>query len=237
MSARVQTATSAVRASERAPLVHCERLARTYGRGRTAVVALHEATCDIDEGELVALVGPSGSGKSTLLHLFAGLDTPTAGTIEWPAFAGAALRPGPIAVVFQATSLLPPLDVLENVALPLLLGGQDEGAANDAARTALATLGLADLAAKLPDELSGGQSQRVAVARALASRPRLLLADEPTGQLDHETATTVIDALIDAAEHSGAALVVATHDPEVAARLAIHWRIADGRLLHPSTSR
>jgi len=138
--------------------------------------------------------------------------------------------------VFQAASLLPALDVLENVALPLLLGGSDQTAADEAALFALETLGLAGIAAKLPDELSGGQSQRVAIARALASRPRLLLADEPTGQLDHDTATAVIDALIDAAGRSGAALVVATHDPAVASRLATRWRVADGRLLLEQTS-
>lgn len=231
MNTGVQPATCAAHAPTEAPLVRCVGLARTYGRGRTAVVALYDATCDIEAGQLIALVGPSGSGKSTLLHLFAGLDTPTAGAIEWPAFAGAALRPGPVAVVFQAPSLLPPLDVLENVALPLVLAGREEREANDAARAALASLGLADIAAKLPDELSGGQSQRVAVARALASRPRLLLADEPTGQLDHDTGTAVIDALISAAEQSGAALVVATHDPDVAARFPTRWGVADGRLL------
>jgi ABC-type lipoprotein export system ATPase subunit len=231
----VQSATCAAHSPNASPLVRCAGLARTYGRGRTAVVALYDATCEIEEGQLIALVGPSGSGKSTLLHLFAGLDAPTAGSIDWPAFAGAALRPGPVAVVFQAPSLLPPLDVLENVALPQVLAGTEERAANDGARAALTVLGLADLAAKLPDELSGGQSQRVAVARALASRPRLLLADEPTGQLDHDTGTAVIDALIDAAEQSGAALVVATHDADVAARFPTRWRVTDGRLLTNAT--
>ena len=213
------------------PLVRCGGLARTYGRGRTAVVALHDATCEIEEGQVICLEGPSGSGKSTLLHLLAGLDTPTAGTLEWPALAGAPLRPGPIAVVFQAPSLLPPLDVLENVALPLLLAGCEPRAADEAAHAALAVLGLAGISAKLPDELSGGQAQRVAVARALAGGPRLLLADEPTGQLDHDTATAVVDALIDAATRSGAALVVATHDASVGGRFSTRWRVADGRLL------
>ena len=226
---QLETITSHPRVA--APLVRCAGLARTFGRGRSAVVALHDATCEIAEGQLIALVGPSGSGKSTLLHLLAGLDTPTAGTIDWPALAGAPLRPGPVAVVFQATSLLPALDVRENVALPLLLAGSDETDADEAARAALAALGLTEISAKLPDELSGGQAQRVAIARALASRPRLLLADEPTGQLDHDTATAVIDALINAAEQSDAALVVATHDPAVAARLATRWRVADGQLV------
>jgi ABC-type lipoprotein export system ATPase subunit len=218
-------------------VVRCTALARTFGRGRNAVVALHQATCEIHAGQLVALVGPSGSGKSTLLHLLAGLDTPTAGTIEWPAFAGIALRPGPIAVVFQTASLLPALGVAENVALPLLLAGETRAAANDSARAALDLLRLDDIAAKLPDELSGGQAQRVAIARALASKPRLLFADEPTGQLDHDTAAAVVDTLINAAAHSGAALVVATHDSEIAARLTTRWQVADGRLFADAAVR
>jgi ABC-type lipoprotein export system ATPase subunit len=216
--------------SATAPLVRCSALARTFGRGPAAVVALHHATCEINSGQLVALVGPSGSGKSTLLHLLAELDTPTAGTVEWPALAGAASRPGPVAVVFQAPSLLAPLDVLENVALPLLLAGAGQAAANEAAHRALDALGLDAIAAKLPDELSGGQAQRVAIARALAGSPRLILADEPTGQLDHDTATAVVDTLIAAATRSGAALVIATHDQNIARRFATRWRVADGRL-------
>jgi ABC-type lipoprotein export system ATPase subunit len=222
--------------STTAPLVRCSALARTFGRGSAAVVALHHATCEINAGQLVALVGPSGSGKSTLLHRLAGLDTPTAGTVEWPALAGAALRPGPVAVVFQAPSLLPPLDVLENVALPLLLAGARQATANEAAHSALAALDLDAIAAKLPDELSGGQAQRIAIARALAGSPRLILADEPTGQLDHDTATAVVDTLIAAAERCGAALVVATHDQDVAARLTTRWRVTDGRLFSNEVS-
>jgi putative ABC transport system ATP-binding protein len=221
---------SASASAERAPLVRCIDAARTFGRGDSAVVALHHATCEIVAGQLVALSGPSGSGKSTLLHLLAGLDEPTAGTVDWPALDGAALRPGPIAVVFQAPSLLEPLDVLENVALPLLLAGEARTVADAVARAALEALGLADIAAKLPDELSGGQSQRVAIARAFAGTPRLLLADEPTGQLDRDTATSVMDTLVAAAIGGGATLVVATHDPEISSRLTTRWRVVDGRL-------
>jgi len=230
MTAQLDSSQPVALDSTTSPLVRCSALARTYGRGYAAVVALHDATCEINAGQLVALVGPSGSGKSTLLHLLAGLDSPTAGTVEWPALAGAALRPGPIAVVFQAPSLLAPLDVLENVALPLLLAGAEPATANESARAALTNLGLDGIAAKLPDELSGGQAQRVAIARALAGRPRLILADEPTGQLDHDTAAAVVDALLATAVRSGAALVIATHDQDTAARFATRWRVADGRL-------
>ena len=176
-------------------------------------------------------MGPSGSGKSTLLHLIAGLDTPTTGSITWPAIgARAALRPGPVALVFQGPSLLPPLDVTENIALPLVLGGVDGDEASKRARAALARLDLTSLGDKLPEELSGGQSQRVAIARALAQRPRLLLADEPTGQLDHDTGATVIGVLLEAAAETGAALIVSTHDPAVSGRLTTGWLVNDGRL-------
>jgi len=213
----------------------CVDVARTYGSGSTATVALHGTSCEVAEGDRVAIVGPSGSGKSTLLHVMAGLDRPTAGTVDWPALGPASrLRPGPVAVIFQGPSLLGPLDVVENVALPLLLGGTSESEATDAARRVLARLDLASLAAKLPEELSGGQAQRVAVARALVGEPRFILADEPTGQLDHVTAAQVVDVLMAAADDCGAALVVATHDPVMADLLRQRWELIDGRLQLPA---
>jgi ABC-type lipoprotein export system ATPase subunit len=212
-------------------VVRADDLARTFGHGLAAVVAVHGVTCTIRTGDRIALSGASGSGKTTLLHLLAGLDGPTAGTIAWPAIGDRShLRPGPIAVVFQGESLLPPLDVLENVALPLLLAGVDRETARGEATRALARLDLESLARKLPEELSGGQSQRVAVARVLAGRPRLILADEPTGQLDHRNGAAVIDALITTADEVGAALVVNTHDPVVAERFPQRWTMHDGRL-------
>lgn len=213
------------------PLVRFVGAARTYGSGPTAVVALHDANGAVYPGEHIALMGPSGSGKTTLLHLLAGLDAPTTGHLSWPAIGDRdGLRPGPIGVVFQSPSLLPPLDVVENVALPLLLARVHASEARRRALAALDTLDLGLLAGKLPEELSGGQAQRVAIARVLASRPRLILADEPTGQLDHDTARHVVDALLDAAVSSGAGLVVNTHDPIVADRFPTHWTMADGRL-------
>jgi putative ABC transport system ATP-binding protein/lipoprotein-releasing system ATP-binding protein len=212
-------------------LVACEGLARTYGAGTTATVALHDATCAVHAGEQIAITGPSGSGKSTLLHLLAGLDEPTAGHVAWPAIGNrAALRPGPVAMVFQGPSLLPALSIAENVALPLQLEGRREDDARAHARTALAALDLDELADKLPEEISGGQAQRVAVARVLAGSPRLILADEPTGQLDRHNADAVIDVLLHAAASHGAALVISTHDPHVADRIATRWTVADGRL-------
>ena len=212
-------------------VVQAHDVARTFGKGPAAIVAVHGVSCDVHAGQQIALTGPSGSGKTTLLHLFAGLDAPTTGTVEWPALGSISdLRPGPVAVVFQSQSLLPPLDVVENVALPLLLQGESRSAARSAAMAALERLGLEALASKLPEEISGGQAQRVAIARVLAGRPRLILADEPTGQLDHHNGALVVDALVDAATELGAALIINTHDQTVADRLPIRWSMASGRL-------
>jgi ABC-type lipoprotein export system ATPase subunit len=212
-------------------LVVCQGAARTYGSGEAATPALRPTDCEVLSGARVALAGRSGSGKSTLLHLMAGLDAPTEGSVTWPAIGERpALRPGPVAMIFQGPSLLPPLTVLENVALARLLEDESDTEARRQAHEALCRLGLDDIAAKLPEEISGGQAQRVAVARALAGRPRLILADEPTGQLDRASASTVIDVLLATADHLGAALVVATHDPLVAVRLDERWEMHDGVL-------
>jgi len=212
-------------------LVRCVDVARTFGSGATAVVAIHGISCEVPERARIALTGPSGSGKSTLLHVLAGLERPTHGSVSWPALDGDPLgRPGLVGVVFQGPSLLPPLDVLENVALPLVLAGVGSAESRERAREALARLDLDDLRAKLPEELSGGQAQRVAVARVLAGRPRLVLADEPTGQLDRASASHVLDVLLEAVDELDVALVVSTHDQDVARRLDTAWRVHDGRL-------
>ena len=223
--------------AEDTPLVVARGVARTFGKGPTAVVAVHGVDCVVRPGEMIALSGPSGSGKTTLLHLLAGLDTPTTGSITWPALGDRGdLRPGPVAVVFQAPSLLPALDVLENVALPLLLRGEQPAVARRCAAAALARLRLDQLTGKLPEELSGGQAQRVAVARVLAGTPRLVFADEPTGQLDHGTGLEVVDSLIAATSDLGAALVVNTHDPAIAERFPIRWHMLDGHLRTGTTT-
>ncbi len=179
------------------PFAVCERAARTFGSGRRATVAVHDASCTIQAGDRIALVGPSGSGKSTLLHLLGGLDLPTSGTVHWPALGhDGTPHVNEVATVFQGGSLVPALTVLENVGLPLLLAGRAPADAHEASTTALSLLGIGELAQALPEELSGGQAQRASVARAVASGPRLLLADEPTGKLDHRAATLVIDVLL-----------------------------------------
>ncbi|WP_020576277.1 ABC transporter ATP-binding protein [Actinopolymorpha alba] len=212
-------------------LVRCVEVARTYGRGAAAVVAIHAMSCVVPPAARVAVTGPSGSGKSTLLHLLAGLDRPSAGTIEWPGLGGDPVdRPGTVGFVFQGPSLLPPLDVSENVELPLLLAGFAASEARERSSQALAMVDAVELAGRLPEELSGGQAQRVAVARVLACRPRLILADEPTGQLDAGHRDQVVRALIESAAHLGASLVVATHDVAVANQLSTQWQMRDGRL-------
>ena len=213
-------------------VVRATDVARSFGRGPNAVVAVYGVSCEARTGDLIALSGPSGSGKTTLLHLLAGLDTPTTGLVEWPAIGiRDRLRPGPVAIVFQGPSLLPPLNVVENVALPLLLAGVDRDSSHRTAIDALHRLELDSLAAKLPEELSAGQAQRVAVARVLAGRPQLILADEPTGQLDHPNAAAVIDVLIAAATQLDAALIVNTHDAAIADRLDRRWSMTGGRLI------
>jgi putative ABC transport system ATP-binding protein len=223
--------------SDTLELARCTDLTRTYGSGAGEVRALRGVSCTLRRGAQVALTGPSGSGKSTLLHLLAGLDTPTGGTIAWPGLDGSPEgRPGLIGMVFQGPSLLPPLDVTENIALPLLLAGFTETQARERATAALHDVGLDELAARLPEELSGGQAQRVAVARALAARPlaarpRVILADEPTGQLDSAHAAQVVGLLLDAATMLGAALVLSTHDLTIAERVPERWRMADGLMV------
>jgi putative ABC transport system ATP-binding protein/lipoprotein-releasing system ATP-binding protein len=218
-----------------AVLASCEGAGRTFGRGHAATVAVQPATCSVHAGARIAIVGPSGSGKSTLLHMLAALDDPTVGSVSWPGIGSRReLRPGPVAVVFQGPSLLAPLTVAENVALPLLLADSDEREATERAIAALDRLGLAELAGKLPEEISGGQAQRAAIARALAGDPVLILADEPTGQLDRPTGAAVVATLLEAAGHSAAALVVSTHDPAVAERFDERWEMHSGLLTIPS---
>ncbi|HEY3398072.1 MAG TPA: ABC transporter ATP-binding protein [Armatimonadota bacterium] len=216
-------------------LVAVRHASRIYPYGQSEVVALSDVTCTVEPGARIAIMGPSGSGKSTLLQLMGGLDRPTSGEISWPALGPpAGLRPAQVGLVFQTQSLLAPLTALENVELPLLLQSVASKTARDAARDALESLDLGEIADKLPEEISGGQAQRVAVARALVSRPRLLLADEPTGQLDHPTAQHLFDVLLQVLEQSHLALVVATHDPAIADRLPAQWRMHHGVLEAPT---
>jgi putative ABC transport system ATP-binding protein len=182
-------------------------------------------------GARIAIVGPSGSGKSSLIHLIAGLDEPTAGTVRWLGLSTPPQDdPAVVGVVFQGPSLIPALTAHENVALPLVLRGAPHEEAQDMALAHLDSLGLAQMAHQLPEELSGGQAQRVAVARVLATRPSLILADEPTGQLDQRSGQQVVDLLCSTATQVGAGLVIATHDQHVADRMDTVWWMRDGSL-------
>ena len=212
-------------------LVQANDVSRVFGDGESRVVALQHATCSIARGDRIALVGPSGSGKSTLLHLLAGLDDPTEGAIAWPGLGDkSTLRPEKVSFVFQAESLLAPLTVLENIEVPCLLGGSDPLRAREDASLMLHDLDLEVLADKLPEEISGGQAQRAAVARSLVTRPALIFADEPTGQLDHATARHLLDLLDRHIAGSDTALVIATHDPFVAGRMKTQWKMDHGVL-------
>lgn len=201
-------------------------------------LALNQADFALGEGESVAVMGPSGSGKSTLLHALAGIIRPTAGSVT---FRGAdltamsdadrtKLRRGAFGFVFQSGQLLPELPAVENIALPMMLGGVGYRQATDAAILWLERLGLRALASHRPGEMSGGQMQRVAIARALCVQPAVVFADEPTGALDQTTGREVMGILMDACRANGAAVVVVTHDPNVAAFCDRTVYMQDGRL-------
>jgi ABC-type lipoprotein export system ATPase subunit len=203
---------------------------RSFKRRSAEVVAVCDASARIDPGARVALTGPSGSGKTTLLHLLAGLDVPTEGTVGWPLLGDrSTLRPGKVAVVFQGASLIAALNTEQNVALPLLMQGGEEKECEARAVEMMQALGLGDLVGRLPQEISGGQAQRVAMARALVVEPSLLLADEPTGQLDHATAIELMHKVLELIR-PGCAILLATHDESVGGLMDRTWRMRGGRL-------
>ena len=219
------------------PVVRARGLVKTYGEGRAAVRVLDGADFDAARGELVAVVGRSGSGKSTLLHLLGGLDHPDIGTIE---VAGSRLheldergltgvRRRHVGFVFQSFHLLPELSGVENVLLPARIA-RDGAEAAPRARALLAELGLTGVAPRLPTTLSGGEQQRLAIARALVNDPALLLADEPTGNLDEDSGAAVLELLRRAAD-TGRAVIVVTHDRAATALADRVLRLQDGRLV------
>jgi putative ABC transport system ATP-binding protein len=224
-------------AAGRAPVVAAEALSRRYGSGDTAVDALRGVSLEVAAGELVAVMGPSGSGKSTLMHVLAGLDRPTTGTVT---IAGTEigrlkdrqltkLRREHIGFVFQFFNLLPMLTAEENVLLPLSIAGTKPDAAWVA--ELLTAVGLETRRRHRPAELSGGQQQRVAVARALVSRPTVLFADEPTGNLDSATSAEILELVRACVEGYGQTTVMVTHDPRAAAIADRILFIADGEIV------
>ena len=215
-----------------------KKIRRVYGKGDTALTVLKSVDLTIKAGEVVALVGPSGSGKSTLLHIAGLLDTPTGGEIEVMGRPTARmrdvvrtrLRRDVMGFVYQAHLLLPDFSALENVMIPQLIAGVDASAARQRAETLLARMGLADRVTHRSGQLSGGEQQRVAIARALANGPKLLLADEPTGNLDPKTAVGVFAELLKRVRESGMAALIATHNPELAAQMDRRVSVQDGIL-------
>lgn len=223
-------------------VIRLERITKTYRSGTLEVDALIDVDLSISRGEFVAIVGPSGSGKSTLMHLLGCLDIPTSGEYR---LAGtdvahldeeqlATVRNRRIGFVFQQFNLLADLDALANVALPLVYAGVDRAERRHRATAALEQVGLADRLSHRPSELSGGQQQRVAIARALVTEPSLLLADEPTGNLDSTSTSEVLDVLEDL-HRSGRTVVLITHEADVAARAERTVAMRDGRVVHADT--
>ena len=208
------------------PLIRIRGVAKSYRRGEQRIPVLMGLDLDVAAGEFVALMGPSGSGKSTLLNLVAGIDKPDAGTIEVAGVDIATLGEGELAdwraahvgFIFQFYNLMPVLTAFENVELPLLLTGLSARERRTRVAAMLAQVGLAERADHYPNELSGGQQQRVAIARALVAEPALVVADEPTGDLDRATGEEVLALLDDLVRTHGKTIVMVTHDPKAAAR-------------------
>ncbi len=221
-----------------APAIEIERVSKTYHLGPVSVDALREVSLSIGRGEFVAVMGPSGSGKSTLMNILGCLDRPSAGAYRLDgqevealgrdALAG--VRRGKIGFVFQGFNLLPRLTALENVELPMIYEAVPAAKRRERARDALAALGILDREDHLPTQMSGGQQQRVAIARAIVNAPSLLLADEPTGNLDTATSAEIMGVFLSLNEERGITIVLVTHDPEIARYAKRVVRFRDGRI-------
>jgi putative ABC transport system ATP-binding protein len=219
-------------------MVRLERVSKVYRLGQGTVSALDDVSVEVPRGQFVSVMGPSGSGKSTLLNLVGGLDAPSSGEIyiEDKAISGwsddeiTIFRRRRIGFIFQFFNLLPTLSAEENVALPLLLDGRRLGAVRPQVSRVLDLVGLSVRRAHRPAELSGGEMQRVAVARALVTEPALMLADEPTGNLDSKTGESILDLLQEANRALGQTIIMVTHDPKAAAFAERSITIADGRI-------
>lgn len=227
-------------------LVIAEQVHKLYRTGETEVEALKGVSFQIGAGSFVSFVGPSGSGKTTLLNLIGCLDTPTAGTLivnqtevaSLNRTSGAAFRGREIGFIFQDFNLLPVLSVYENVEYPLLMIQRaNEAERRERVMRLLEAVGMADQAHKRPDQISGGQKQRVAVARALVTNPKLVLADEPTANLDHATAFMVINLMKQMRDQFGTTFIFSTHDPRIVGEAEVIHRLEDGQLRETSDNK
>jgi putative ABC transport system ATP-binding protein len=224
-------------------LIQAENLTKVYGTGDTAVVALDHVQLTVNPGKLVAVMGPSGCGKSTLLHLLGGLDRPTDGNVsidgqplaKMSDDAVTQLRRRKIGFVFQFFNLIPILSSIENVSLPLLLDGGNSASTKQKAIEWLTKVGLGHRLDSRPDQLSAGQQQRVAIARALIADPILVLADEPTGNLDTKSSDEIADLLKQVAKEWGRAVLMVTHDPRIAAYADRIVFLKDGKVVNEAT--
>lgn len=224
-------------------LLQCNNLCKRYQEGKVQTDVLHDVSFSINAGELVAIVGSSGSGKSTLLHLLGGLDTPTSGDVVFngqamsklSSAAKAELRNRELGFIYQFHHLLPDFSALENVAMPLLIGKKKQEEVQQRALGMLAAVGLDHRSNHRPSQLSGGEHQRVAIARALVNNPRLVLADEPTGNLDARNADSIFELLGELNVRQGTAFLVVTHDLQLAKRMSRQLEMHDGQLTHELT--
>lgn len=222
------------------PFIRCSGLTKVYRKGDAEIVPLAGLDLEIAAGAFVSLMGPSGSGKTTLLNLLAGIDSATRGTLAIGAHEISAMsrdqlahwRAREVGIIFQSYNLVPVLTAFENIELPLLLQPLSRHEREKRVLAALETVGLADRAGHFPRQLSGGQEQRVAIARAIVADPPLLLADEPTGDLDRASADMVLALLARLNEERGTTIVMVTHDPSAAARAGIQLHLDKGALAH-----
>ena len=224
------------------PMIQCRSVSKSYHKGSTVVTPLEALDLDVPKGEFLALMGPSGSGKTTLLNLLSGIDSPTSGSL---CIAGIDIsklsrrdltkwRANHVGYIFQLYHLVPILTAFENVELPLLLSPISKKERHTRVETALSLVGLADRMHHIPSELSGGQEQRVAIARAVVADPPLLVADEPTGDLDRESAVRILDLIRQLARDYGKTIVMVTHDAKAAAAADRTLYLEKGQLLENS---
>lgn len=219
------------------PILQVKDLTKTYGKGETTIIALNRVNLEVNKGEFVAIIGPSGSGKSTMMHLIGGIDRPTSGCVyvdgkeiyQASESELAIFRRRNMGIIYQFYNLIPTLTAAENIMLPCLLDNRKPDP--DKLKSIIATIGLTERSGHLPSELSGGQQQRVSIGRALINDPALILADEPTGNLDSQSSREIMDLLKLANKRYGQTLIMITHDEKIALQADRIVTISDGQII------